>query len=150
MIVVTSTGITPGLEAGDLAMLRPAAARRSLAFGGSRSPTKVRDVLVVSSLVVSRWSSSVQKENNRVPPPWGRDMEEALIAQAEAIRKTTISVPPRRRSSWCRSIGLWLVVAILLFWFLFTFAMRHSRAVGLGAIRNGLLAAAGREALTPL
>jgi hypothetical protein len=31
--------------------------------------------------------SSVQKENSRVPPPWGDDMEEALMAQAEAIRK---------------------------------------------------------------
>jgi hypothetical protein len=37
--------------------------------------------------------SSVQKESNRVPTPWGDDMEEAQMAQAEAIRTKTISAP---------------------------------------------------------
>ncbi len=47
----------------------------------------------------------MQKENDRVPPPWGDDMEEALTAQAEAIRKKTISVLHRRWLSWYRSTG---------------------------------------------
>jgi hypothetical protein len=29
----------------------------------------------------------MQKENHRMAPPWGDDMEEALMAQWEAIRK---------------------------------------------------------------
>jgi hypothetical protein len=35
----------------------------------------------------------MQKENDRVAPPWGDDMEEALMAQAETIRKKSLSVP---------------------------------------------------------
>ena len=83
----------------------------------------------------------MQKENDSVPPPWGNDMEEALMAQGEAIRKKTISVPRRRWLSWCRSTtvpGLWLIIAILLVWFLLAFAMWHSHAPGLRAIRNDL------------
>ena len=84
--------------------------------------------------------SSAQKENNRVPPPWGDDMEEALMAQAEAMGKQTTSVPRRR----CRGFHLRLcvswtklgLIAILLLWFLF--AMRHSHAAGHKAIRNDL------------
>jgi hypothetical protein len=82
----------------------------------------------------------VQNENNRVPPPWGDDMEEALIAQAEAIRKQTTSVPCRR----CRGFDLLLcvswsklgLIAILLLWFLLAFAMGHSHATGHMVIRN--------------
>jgi hypothetical protein len=59
----------------------------------------------------------MRKENDHVPPPWGNDMEEALMAQGEAIRKKTISVPRRRWLSWCRSTtlrGLGLIIAIVL------------------------------------
>jgi len=82
----------------------------------------------------------MQKENDRVPPPWGDDVEEAVMAQGEAIRKQTISVPRRRWLSWCRSTtlrGLGLIIAIILVWFLLAFAMRNSHAAGLRAIRNG-------------
>ena len=48
----------------------------------------------------------MRKENDRVPPPWVDDMEEALMSQGEAIRKTTISVPRRRCLSWCQSTTL--------------------------------------------
>jgi hypothetical protein len=76
----------------------------------------------------------VQKENKRVPPPWGDDMEEALMAQSEAIRKKTISAPRRR----CRGFDLLLcvswpklgLIAILLLWFLLAFPMGHSHAAG--------------------
>jgi hypothetical protein len=34
----------------------------------------------------------MQKENNRLPPPWGNDMEEAL-AQAEAMQKKQYPYP---------------------------------------------------------
>jgi hypothetical protein len=77
----------------------------------------------------------VQKENNRVPPPWGGDMEEALMAQAEAIRKKSISVPRRRWLLWCRSTTvprLWLIIAILPVWFLLAFAMRTRTRLGSG------------------
>jgi hypothetical protein len=83
--------------------------------------------------------SSVQKENNRVPRPWGDDMEEALMAQAEAIQKQVISAPRRRWLSWRRSTtvpGLWLIIAILLVWFLLAFATRHSHSAGLRALRT--------------
>ena len=81
--------------------------------------------------------SSVQKKNNRVPAPWGDDMEEALMAQAEAVRKT-IFVLRRLWLSWCRFIGLGLIIAILLVWFLLAFGMRHSHAAALRTIRNYL------------
>jgi hypothetical protein len=42
----------------------------------------------------------MQNENDRVPPPWGDDMEKALITQGEEIQKNTISVPRRRWLSW--------------------------------------------------
>jgi hypothetical protein len=70
------------------------------------------------------------KENDHVPPPWGDDMEEALMAQGEAIPKKTISVPRRRWLSWCRSTtlrGLGLIIAIILVWFLLAFAMALAR-----------------------
>ena len=36
----------------------------------------------------------MQKENDRVLPPWGDDMEEALMAQGEAMRKKDIRSDP--------------------------------------------------------
>jgi hypothetical protein len=80
----------------------------------------------------------MRKENDHVPPPWGNDMEEALMAQGEAIRKKTISVPRRRWLSWCRSTtlrGLGLIIAIVLAWFLLAFAMAIARGSA-RAIRN--------------
>ncbi len=77
----------------------------------------------------------MQKEYDRVRPPWGDDMEEALMAQAEAIRGK-ISVPRRRSLPWCRSTGLRLIIAILPVWFLLAFAMRNSHAAGLRAIQT--------------
>ena len=77
----------------------------------------------------------MQKENNRVPPPWGDDMEEALLAQGEAMRKE-ISVPRRRRLSRCRSTTLrvlGLIIAILLVWLILVFSMRHSHAAKLSS-----------------
>jgi hypothetical protein len=68
----------------------------------------------------------MQKENDRVPPLWGDDMEEALMAQGEVIRGKTTSVRCRRWLSWCRSTtlcGLGLIIAIILIWFLLAFAM---------------------------
>ena len=102
--------------------------------------------------------SSVQKEKNRVPPPWGEDTEEALMPRAESIRKQSMSAPRRRWLSRYRSItvrGLWLIMGIMLVWFLLAFAMRHSNAAGLRAIRGDLdrssstryYAAAGKAAL---
>jgi hypothetical protein len=44
------------------------AVRSSLAFGGV---------------------NSMRKENDHVPAPWGDDMEEALMAQGEAIRNNS-------------------------------------------------------------
>ncbi len=83
----------------------------------------------------------MQKENNPVPPPWGDDMEEALMAQAEAIRKNTTSVPCRRCGfdllrcvSWTK-LGL---IAILLLWFLLALATGHSHAAGHKVIRKNL------------
>ena len=79
----------------------------------------------------------MQKENDRVPPLWGDDMEEALMAQGEVIRGKTTSVRCRRWLSWCRSTTLrrvGLIIAIILVWFLLAFAMRHSHAAGLRAI----------------
>jgi hypothetical protein len=81
--------------------------------------------------------NSMQKENARVPPPWGDDMEEALMAQAEAIRKNI-----RTPSSLVIVVsiyyfgGLGLIIATIPVWFLLAFAMRHSHAAGLRAIRN--------------
>ena len=77
-----------------------------------------------------------------MPPPWGDDMEEALMAQAEAIRRTTTSVP----CLGCRGFDLLLcvrwaklgVIAALLLWLLLAFAMRHSPAAGFRAVRNDL------------
>jgi hypothetical protein len=125
-------------EAATSRFLETAAVRRSLAFVGSRRSDK-HEVCVrrfQESDVLFR-VSSVQKENNRAPPPWGDDMEEALMAQAEAIRKKAKSGRRRRWLSWCRSTtvpGLWLIIAIILVWFLLAFAMRHSHAAGLRAI----------------
>jgi hypothetical protein len=136
---MTSTGKSSHIwKAVTSRSLETAAVRRSLAFGGSRRSDK-HEVCVrrfQESDVLSR-VSSVQKENNRVPPPWGDDMEEALMAQAEAIRKKAKSGRRRRWLSWCRSTtvpGLWLIIAIILVWFLLAFAMRHSHAAGLRAI----------------
>ena len=72
----------------------------------------------------------MRKENDHVPTPWGYDMEEALMAQGEAIPKKTISVPRRRWLSWCRSTtlrGLALIIAIILVWLLLMFAMALAR-----------------------
>jgi hypothetical protein len=46
----------------------------------------------------------MQKENNRVPPPWGDDMEEALMAQAEAIRTNNIRIDAALARGWLTAI----------------------------------------------
>ena len=100
----------------------------------------------------------MQKENDHVLPPWGDDMEEALMAQGEAIRKKIISVSRRRWLSWCRSTilhGLVLIIAIILVWLLLAFAMALARGSARairddsdGSSRQGITPATGRAALT--
>jgi hypothetical protein len=93
----------------------------------------------------------MQKENDRVLPPWGDDMEKALMAQGEAVRKR-ISVPRRRWLLRCRSTtlrGLRLIIAILLAWFFIAFAMRYSHAAKFRAIRTDLDRSA-RQGITRL
>ena len=83
----------------------------------------------------------MQKENDRVTPPWGDDMEKAWMARGEAIREKTISVPRRRWLSRCQSTtsrGLSLIIAILLVWLLLALAVPHTHAIGLRTIHNDL------------
>jgi hypothetical protein len=58
----------------------------------------------------------MKKLNRRVPPPWGDDMEEALEAQQEALRRQAVSSPDGRWSWRSRLIfKLGVIIALLLY-----------------------------------
>ena len=104
-IVMTSAGIT---VTPDGRRLRVLTACCSSTLSGIRLLWKIRQREVClrhfQESDDSFGVSSVQKEKNRVPPPWEEDTKEALMAQAESIRKQSISAPRRRWLSRCRSI----------------------------------------------
>jgi hypothetical protein len=68
----------------------------------------------------------MKKLNRRVPPPWGDDMEEALRAQYEALRRRAMLWPSGRWSSRSRVVfKLGVIIALPLVWFLYVLLRRH-------------------------
>ena len=58
----------------------------------------------------------MKRLNRRVPPPWGDDMEEALKAQDDALRRQAVSSPDGRWSWRSRLIfKLGVIIALLLY-----------------------------------
>jgi type VI protein secretion system component VasF len=66
----------------------------------------------------------MDKLNRRVPPPWGDDMEEALRAQDEALRRQPALSPSDRRSLRSR-LFLKLGIALALLCFLCAFLGKY-------------------------
>jgi hypothetical protein len=68
----------------------------------------------------------MKKLNRRVRPPWGDDMEEALRAQYQALRRKAVLSPSGRRSSRSRLLfKLSVIIALSLVSFLYVFLSRH-------------------------
>ena len=68
----------------------------------------------------------MKKRNWRVPAPWGPDMEEALRAQYEALRRQAVLSPSGRWSSRSRLLfKLGVIIALALVWFLYALLSGH-------------------------
>lgn len=58
----------------------------------------------------------MRKVPKRVPHPWSEDMEEALIAQHEAMKRQPEAVPSKRRS-WRGGVRALLILCAFVVFF---------------------------------
>lgn len=74
--------------------------------------------------MLPRPENFMKKLNRRVQSPWGDDMDEALSAQYEALRRQAeLSPSGRWRSRLLPKLGV--IIALALAWFLYAFLSRH-------------------------